>query len=269
MTFKIVRSLAIVCVVVYLTTTLGLYVLQRQMMYFPTHANPSPSSVGLSDVSVERLTTSDGERLVLWHAPAADNQPTILFFHGNGGEMAHRADRFAAYRSAGFGVAFLSWRGYGGSTGAPSEGGLLIDARTAFEWLITQGNPAKDIAVVGESLGTGLAVRIAADNPVGALVLGAPFTATVDIAADRFPWIPVSLLMKDQFRSVDYIGTVQAPLFILHGSDDRVVPYKFGKGLYEAAASQAIFETLPNEGHQALYAPTTWNKEIEFLKRVF
>ncbi|MEM7318010.1 MAG: alpha/beta fold hydrolase [Pseudomonadota bacterium] len=263
-----VKTLLIGCAVLYLTALAGMYVFQRQLQYFPSHNTPDPSSLGLSGVTVENLVTRDGETLVMWHAPAPEGQPTLLFFHGNGGEIADRADRLRAYTDAGFGVAFLSWRGYGGSTGAPGETGLLTDAHTAYDWLIARNTPPEKIVVVGESLGTGVAVRIAAERDIGALILGAPYSAAVDIAARRYPWVPVRLLMKDQFRSIDHIAAVTAPTLILHGTEDRVVPFASGQRLYEATTAPTIFATLEGQGHEALYHPATWAREIEFTQNV-
>ena len=212
----------------YLIAVCAMYFLQRELMYFPTARNLSPSQVGLSNVEVLSLLTADEETIVAWYASAAEGQPTTLFFHGNGGEISDRRDRFATYQTAGMGVMFVSWRGYGGSTGSPSEEGILIDAHTGFEWLIEQGIEASSIAVVGESLGTGAAVRVAAEYSVGALILGAPYTATTDVAAAQYPWLPVRLLMKDKFRSVDYVKDITAPTLVLHGTSDQVIPYRFG-----------------------------------------
>ena len=126
------RKVLVTLAIIYVLIAAALFTLQRKMLYFPTQTNPTPEEVGLYDVDVVPLQTSDGETLVLWYAPAPDGRPTVLYFHGNGGEIADRADRFAAYQAAGFGVAFLSWRGYGGSTGSPSEAGFLIDGITAY-----------------------------------------------------------------------------------------------------------------------------------------
>jgi uncharacterized protein len=191
----------------------------------------------------------------------------ILFLHGNAGEIADRADRFAFYRSRGYSVAFLSWRGYGGSTGRPTETGLLTDAKTAYDHLRGLGIAPSRIVLVGESLGTGLAVMTAAQNPVGAVILEAPYSAAVDIARAAYPWLPVGLLMKDQFRSRDYIASIRAPLLILHGDDDRVIPQGSGLRLFEAATDPKTFLSLGSVGHEALFSPDTWAQEAKFIDR--
>jgi uncharacterized protein len=245
----------------------GMYAFQRDLQYFPTRRDPAPQAVGLTGVKVVPLATPDGEVLVLWTSPATGDRPTILFLHGNGGEIADRADRFAYYQAQGFGVAFLSWRGYGGSTGSPSETGLLTDTKAAYDHLRGLGIPPDRIVLLGESLGTGPAVITAAANPVGAVILEAPYSAAVDIARQAYPWAPVGLLMKDQYRSRDHIAAINAPLLILHGERDRVIPPGFGKRLFDAARDPKTFLSLGPVGHNALFSPDTWAREVEFLDR--
>jgi len=245
----------------------GIYAFQRDLQYFPTRRDPAPDAVGLTGVARVALPTPDGETLVLWVSPPVGDRPTILFLHGNAGEIADRADRFAFYQAQGYGVAFLSWRGYGGSTGSPSETGLLIDAKTAYDHLRAQGIPSDRIVLVGESLGTGPAVITAARNPVAAVILEAPYSAAVDIARRAYPWVPVGLLMKDQYRSRDHIADIRAPLLILHGTKDRVIPQGFGKRLFDLAKEPKTFLSLGPVGHDALFSPATWEKEAEFIDR--
>ena len=246
----------------------GMYAFQRDFQYFPTRRDPAPQSVGLTGVDRVALPTPDGETLVLWVSPAQGDRPTILFLHGNAGEIADRADRFAFYQSQGYGVAFLSWRGYGGSTGSPSETGLLTDAKAAYDHLRGLGIPADRIVLVGESLGTGPAVITAAANPVAAVILEAPYSAAVDIARAAYPWLPVGLLMKDQYRSRDHIDRIGAPLLILHGDNDRVIPQGFGKRLFDAARDPKTFLSLGPVGHNALFSPATWDAEARFIDRL-
>jgi uncharacterized protein len=255
--------------VIYAAALSGMYVFQRDLQYFPARHDPAPEAVGLTGVDRVALATPDGETLVLWYASPAHNRPVILFLHGNAGAMPDRADRLAFYQARGFGAAFLSWRGYGGSTGRPSETGLLIDAKTAYDHLRGMGHPADRIIVVGESLGTGPAVRTAAENPVGAVVLEAPYSAAVDVARQAYPWLPVGLLMKDQYRSRDHIARIRAPILILHGEADRVIPFGFGKRLFEAARDPKTFLSLGPVGHEALFDLDTWSKGADFIDLTF
>ena len=252
----------------YLSAVAGMFLLQRSLQYFPPHRDPAPAAAGLTGVERLTLTTPDGESLILWYAPPEGDRPVILFLHGNAGEIADRAPRFAFYQAQGYGVAFLSWRGYGGSSGRPSETGLLADAKTAYDHLRAQGLPPGRIVLVGESLGTGPAVVTAARNPVGALVLEAPYSAALDIARANYSWLPVGLLMLDQYRGRDHIAEVRAPLLILHDAADQVIPIRYGKRLFQAARAPKSFLSLGPVGHEALNAPTTWAAEADFIDRV-
>ena len=246
----------------------GIYAFQRDLQYFPTRRDPPPEEAGLNGVERVTLPTPDGETLVLWVSPPQSGRPTILFLHGNAGEIADRADRFAFYQAQGYGVAFLSYRGYGGSTGAPSETGLLTDAKAAYDHLRQQGIAPDRIVLVGESLGTGPAVITAAANPVAAVILEAPYSTAVDIARRAYPWAPVGLLMKDQYRSRDHIAAINAPLLILHGQKDRVIPPGFGKRLFDAARDPKTFLSLGPVGHEALFDPATWAAGAAFIDRL-
>ena len=252
---------------IYAVVLSGIYAIQRDLQYFPTRRDPAPLALGLTAVERIDLPTPDGETRVLWFAPGDVGRPVILFLHGNGGEIADRADRFAFYQLRGYGVAFLSWRGFGGSTGSPSETGLLTDAKAAYDHLRGLGIPADRIVLVGESLGTGVAVQLAGTVPVGGVVLEAPYSAAVDIARLAYPWLPVGLLMKDQFRSRDHIAAVRAPILILHGDDDRVIPQGFGRRLFDAAGDPKTFLSLGPVGHEALFSAATWEAGADFIDR--
>ncbi|MFN3282476.1 MAG: alpha/beta hydrolase [Tabrizicola sp.] len=253
--------------VLYGAALTGIYAFQRDLQYFPTHRDPAPETVGLTGVERVDLTAPDGVSLVLWLSLPDLQAPVILFLHGNAGEIADRADRLEFYRDRGLGAAFLSWRGYGGSGGRPSEAGLLTDAQAAYDHLRGLGVAPDRIVVVGESLGTGPAVMLAARNPVGAVILEAPYSAAVDIARAAYPWLPVGLLMKDQFRTREHIAAIGAPLLILHGEADSVIPIGHGRRLYDLAAEPRTFRSLGPVGHDALFSPATWEIEADFIAR--
>jgi pimeloyl-ACP methyl ester carboxylesterase len=262
------RSALLMGAAVYLGLLLYMYLQQRNLQYFPSREGLSPQAVGLSGVSEERVKTPDGETIVLWHAEAKPGMPTILFFHGNGGEVSDRHDRMAFYQGQGFGALFVSYRGYGASTGKISEQGFITDALAAHDFLLARGVAPEEIAVVGESLGSGVAVQLAALRPVAALVLEAPFTAAVDVAAEVYPWLPVRLLMKDQFRSRDVIGKVKVPLLIVHGDADRVIPVAQGRRLFEMANEPKELVIFPGDGHDAIGSPHVWARGLDHLRKL-
>jgi len=265
---SLIKFLVAFVILAYAAAALGMYVFQRKLQYHAENKGLTPASVGISGASVETLTTADGENIILWHAPARAGMPTILYFQGNAGEMGDRPLRFNYYQARGFGVAYLSYRGFGGSSGSPSEAGLIADADAAYDGLIAKGVEPSRIALLGESLGSGVAVQLAAKREVGAVALEAPYTSTVEVAAKIYWWLPVHMLMKDQFKSIDFIAAVVAPLLIIHGEEDSLIPVEFGRRLFAAANQPKELEIVPGFGHDVLFEETTWAREAEFFARV-
>ena len=262
---SLVKFLLLLAIVVYAVATLAMYVFQRKLQYHPENKSLTPESVGITGARVETLTTADGETINLWHTPAKAGMPTILYFQGNAGEIGDRPLRFNYYHARGFGVAYLSYRGFGGSSGSPSEAGLMADADAAYGWLIGKGVEPGKIALLGESLGSGVAVQLAAKREVGALALEAPYTSTVEVAAKIYWWLPVHALMKDQFKSIDFIAAVVAPLLIIHGEQDGLVPVELGRRLFAAANQPKELEIVQGFGHDVLFEESTWAREAEFF----
>lgn len=250
----------------YLIILVFMYLQQRNLQYFPGRQAMGPAEHGLTGVTEHRIATHDGETIVLWYAEASPGLPTVLFFHGNAGDLSGRAARMAFYQAQGFGALFLSYRGYGGSTGTISEQGFMTDARAAHDFLVQRGVSPAQIAVVGESLGTGVAVQLAAEREVGALALEAPFTAAVDVAAEIYWWLPVRLLMKDTYVSRDFILAVDAPLLLQHGDADRVIPVEQGRRLFDLANAPKQLVILPGEGHDVIGTPGVWAREVAFFR---
>lgn len=247
---RLLRGIALLVLVLYAGVLGALYVGQRSLLY-PGAGRSGPLSVaeaGLAGFRDVELTTSDGERLRGWWKPPQPGKALILYFHGNGGSLASRRGRVEALAETGRGVLLIAYRGYSGSTGQPTEEGLRIDARTAYDWA-ARSSPADRIVLYGESLGTGVAVRLATERTVAGVILDAPYTSTADVAAGTYWFIPVLWLMQDQFRSIDIVQGVRAPILVMHGDRDRVVPFTFGERLYDAAPEPKRFLRLSGVGH--------------------
>jgi uncharacterized protein len=206
-----------------------MYFAQRTLMYFPDRARTPPAAAGFPQAQEVTLDTADGEKVIAWHVPPRGDRPVVLYFHGNGGALNLRVDRFRRIVAQGVGLVALSYRGYGGSSGKPTEQGLIEDARAAYAFA-AERYPGR-IALWGESLGTGVAIALASEKPVTRLILDAPFTSAVDVAASVYFLLPVRLLMKDQFRSDQRIRNVTAPVLILHGEADTIIPIRYGERL--------------------------------------
>ncbi|MFV0294759.1 MAG: alpha/beta hydrolase [Hyphomicrobiaceae bacterium] len=236
-------------VLLYVAVATAAWLGQRRLMYVPDSTRVSPERVGLANVKELILQAPDGARLLAWRTPAAEGFPTILYLHGNAGNLAGRADRFRRYQQRGYGLLMMSWRGYSGSTGHPTEAHNVADARLAYEHLRAEGIPASNIVVYGESLGSGVAVQLAASEPVGAVVLDAPYTSIVDVAALAYPYLPVRPLLLDRYESNRYIGRVHAPVLILHGERDTIIPVRMGKTLFALANEPRKLALFPEGGH--------------------
>ena len=235
----------------YLGLVALMYVAQRALMYFPETFRTPPAKAGFPDAEEVVLDSSDGARVIVWHVAPREDRPVWLYFHGNGGALRYRVDRFRALTAQGEGLVALSYRGYAGSTGSPSEAGLIDDARAAYDFAAKR-YPAGRIMLWGESLGTGVAVALATERPVSRIVLEAPFLSAMDIAAGAYPIIPVRFLMKDKFRSDLRIPKVTVPVLILHGDRDPVVPISSGQMLYKLIQSPKQFVRIPGGGHENL-----------------
>lgn len=249
---------------IYAAATLGLMVLallaavyfaQRRLIYFPDTALYWPHEAGLNNVWAVTTKGGDGSEFITWHSPAAPGRPTLLYFHGNGGGLINRAERIRMFAKAGFGVHMMSYRGYSGGKGSPSEAANIHDALSAYGQLVRDVNvKPSDIVVYGESIGTGVAVQIAAEREVGAVVLEAPYTSLADIGKAVYPFLPVELLLRDRYDSKAHIAKIRAPLLIMHGTHDNVIPPNFGRALFDAAPNPKTLTLIANAGHSDIYA---------------
>jgi uncharacterized protein len=179
------------------------------------------------------IETSDGERLHALHAAAQDGRPTILFFLGNADRAANYGFLAETLAARGIGLLALSYRGYPGSTGSPSEEGLLTDGLAAFDWLAARSSGG--IVVLGQSLGSGVAVYTAAERPALGVILVSAYTSIQSLAAAHYPFLPARLLVKDTFRSDLRIGKVRQPKLFIHGRRDEIIPLSFGEALFAQA----------------------------------
>jgi uncharacterized protein len=248
----ILKWLVALALVGYLVGLAVLFFVQRSFVFpIPQKIRTTPEAAGFPEAEEHFLTTADDEKVIVWHVPAKPGHAVILYFPGNGDFLAGSASRFRAMTSDGTGLVALSYRGYAGSTGQPSEQGLLLDAAAAYAFT-SERYSADRIVVWGFSLGTGVAVALAAGQPVGKLILEAPFTSIADVAALRFRVVPVRWLMRDQFRSDQRIARVTAPLLIMHGARDSTIPIGFGERLFSLAHKPKQFVRFPGGSHNNL-----------------
>jgi hypothetical protein len=235
--------------VIYLAVVLAAWLGQRHLMYVPNPERVAPAALGLAGVAEVTLEAPDGARIVAWRAPARDGRPTLLYLHGNAGNLAGRAERFRRYQEQGIGLLMMSWRGYSGGTGRPTEAHNVADARLAYDMLVGSGIPPGRIVLYGESLGSGVAVQLAAERAVGAIVLDAPYTSIVDVALLAYPYLPVRPLLLDRYESDRHIARVKAPVLVLHGERDAVIPVRMGRAIHALAPEPKKLVLFPDGGH--------------------
>jgi len=249
----ILKWLVLAAVGVYAVIVAAMYVGQRGLVFPRRPERTAPAPAGFPEAQEHFLTTKDGERLVTWlRPPVGDTKPLFLMFLGNGDNLGIIAPRLREMTEDGSGILAVGYRGYSGSTGSPSEAGLTEDAEAAYRFA-TSVVPANRIVLFGYSLGSGVAIPLAVRHEVAAVVLFAPFTSAVDVAASVYPWLPVRFLMKDQFRSIDVAGKLQVPILVVHGERDEVVPISFGHELYAAIIAPKRFVPLPQADHFSLF----------------
>lgn len=228
---------------------IGAPFVETALMYHPDTGYVHPQAAGLGNVTERRIASGDGTEVLAWYAPARPGQRTILYFHGNGGSLVTRSERMRKYIANGRGMLMMTYRGYGGSKGKPSERANVADALAAYDLLIAEGVAADDIVLYGESLGSGVAVQVARARKVAGLILDAPYTSTVDVAALIYPWLPVRALMRDRYETKRHIAGVTAPLLVVHGDRDMVIPVEMGRAVHAAAPGEKQLAIIPMAGH--------------------
>ena len=249
----------------------ALFLLQRNLLYYPDTSVPSPAASGVAEMTPVTLQTDDGLALLSWYGAADGGQPSIVFFHGNAGHIGSRGVKARLFLDAGFGVLLVGYRGYGGNPGKPTEDGFYADGQAALDFLAERGVKAETTVLYGESLGTGVAVHLAhrqaARAPVAAVVLEAPYTGIAEVAAYHYPFVPARWLVRDRFDSAAKIAHIEAPVLIFHGERDRTIPPKFGRALFAVAAEPKESRWFERGNHNDLYDFGAGQLVINFIRR--
>jgi fermentation-respiration switch protein FrsA (DUF1100 family) len=246
---RIALELLIVAAIGYAGALVGLGLNQRAFIYHPNPVRTSPFAAGLGQFQAVEVRAPDGERLVgWWKPPARASEGVVLYLHGKGGNLSDRATRLRELGDQGFGVLAIDWRGYGGSTGVPTEAGLNTDAAAAYDWTHARLPNAK-IAAFGESLGTGPAITLAGRRPVAGVVLDSPYASILRLAELRLPFVPSALMLEDTYKSEDRVADIRAPLLIAHCDQDKVIPPSEAQRLFAAAHAPKEIAVLHGCGH--------------------
>lgn len=254
---------------IYACICLFMFFNQRSFIYFPSKDRPNPVEAGLPGVEVIAINPEGMDKAIQgWYqAPSDPSKPVIIYFHGNAGGIDIRAYRIKHYIQQGYGVMMAEYRGYSGNPGKPTEKGLFADALAYYDWVTHNGNiPENQVVLYGESLGTGVAVWLASQKPnIKGLVLEAPFTSLADLIRWKFFFIPVDVLLSDRYTSLKRITDVTAPVLVIHGEKDKVVPAKYGKRIHAAANNPKTITLIAEGGHDDLYDFGAAQAILQFL----
>lgn len=229
--------------------------IEQRLLYFPDReVSSSPANFGLEYEEL-KLTTSDNISLHGWFIPGVKDRPVILFFHGNAGNIVHRLDNISLLNRLGLNVLIFDYRGFGKSTGSPSESGLTRDALAAHAWLTANGWQQEQIIYFGRSLGAGVAINLARQHPPARLILETPFTSVPAMGRQHYPILTTALswMLRDRFDNLDKIGAIEVPLLVFQGDRDTIVPEKMARELFDAASPPKTFHLIPGADHNNTY----------------
>lgn len=258
--------LLVIAVACYAVACMGMAFLQRHMIYFPTQVASKPEAFGLRDAAVVTLDTPDGERLETWAWKGLKEKPVIVFFHGNAGNLEDRYETFQMFQKLGYGFIALDYRGYGNSSGSPSYRTLIEDALLIVDRASSDdGFADRKMVLYGESLGTGIATEVATKRRVDGVVLQSPYTSIAEAARERFPWLPVSLLLTEKLSNVPQIADVAAPVLILHGDKDELFPVSMAQTIFDAASEPKMIDILEGFGHNDIHSESVQDTLVSFI----
>lgn len=251
---RIVLGIVVLAAVGYVLAAAYLYFFQERFVYKPsTRTEGTPASVGMYYEEVE-LVASDGVRLSGWYLPLADARGTVLFCHGNAGNISHLLAVAQDAHRLGLGVLLFDYRGYGQSEGVPSEEGTHRDAEAAWNYLVQEvGLAPEQIAIIGRSLGGPIAARLARDKTPAALFLEETFTSIPELGQELYPIFPVDLLARYEYPTLEYLKQVECPVLISHSREDMFIVFEHGQRLYEAARPPKAFTELRG-GHSSAFS---------------
>lgn len=245
---------------------------QDRLVYFPHIggvAKSTPAQVKLPFEDV-RITTTDGETLAAWWVPAEPMRGAVLLLHGNAGSIAERIDYLPHFHAMGYAVLLPDYRGYGASTGKPSEQGTYLDAQAAWRWLTGErGIKPGAIVVAGESLGGAVAAELAARVQPGSLILISTFTSVQDLGSEIYPWLPVRLISRYRYDTLAHLRNFRGPVLIAHSRDDEIVPFAHAERLFAAASGdKALLEMRGGHNNGFLFSQPSWVRTVsDFLLR--
>jgi len=245
--------LLLILVSIYFFILISTYIFQRNLLYHPKENNYFGDTLTV-EIEKVKINTQDGIELLSWyHNKNLNSYKTILFLHGNAGSLENRIHKINHFKEMNVNFLLISWRGFSGNKGKPTEKGLYEDAKSAVSWLKSKGVNENNIIIYGESLGTGVATEIAQNKNFAGIILESPFTSMVDAGKNKYPYLPVRLLLKDKYESNKKIKNIKSPILIMHGKVDNLVPFDMGKKMYELANEPKYYYFSEYDDHMMEY----------------
>jgi len=261
-----ITTILIIFVLAYLFIVLFTYFYQRNLLYHPSENNYSGDKL-IVEINEVKIKTQDNIELLSWyHKKNLNSYKTILFLHGNAGSLENRIHKINHFKDMNVNFLLVSWRGFSGNKGTPTEKGLYEDARSAVNWLKSQGVKENNIIIYGESLGTGITTEIAQNKNFAGIILESPFTSMVDAGKNVYPYLPVRLLLKDKYESKKKIKNIHSPILIMHGKVDKIVPFHMGKKMYELANEPKYSYFSEYDDHMMEYNESLLKVLKDFVK---
>ena len=255
----------LIFVLIYFLIVIFTYIFQRNLLYHPSENNYSNDKI-LVSIEEVKIKTQDGIELISWyHNKNSEEYKTIIFLHGNAGSLNNRIHKINHFKDLKINFLLIAWRGFSGNKGNPTEEGLYEDARSAVKWLQRKGIQEKNIIIYGESLGTGVATELAQNKTFAGIILESPFTSMIDAGKDKYPFLPVKLLLKDKYESDKKIKNITSPILIMHGEIDNIVPFYMGKKMYELANEPKYSYFSKYDDHMMEYNEKLLNKLKKFI----
>jgi len=249
----------------YFLIMFALYLFQRNLLYYPTVNNYSGEKLNVS-VEKVKIKTEDNIELLSWyHKKNSGDYKTILFLHGNAGTLENRIYKINHLKNMNVNFLIIAWRGFSGNKGKPTEKGLYEDAKSALRWLKNKGIKEESIIIYGESLGTGVATEISQNKNFAGVILETPFTSMTSVGKSKYPFFPVSLLLKDKYESDKKIKNIKSPILIMHGEVDKLVPFWMGKKLYNLANEPKYSYFSKYDDHMMEYNEKLLNELKKFI----
>jgi len=250
---KYFTLLLLIFILIYFIIIISTYVFQRNLLYHPTENNYFGDQLLVSIKKIKIKTQDNIEILSWYHNKNLYDYKTILFLHGNAGSLENRIHKINHFKDIKVNFLLIAWRGFNGNAGKPTEEGLYEDAKSAIRWLNSKGIKENNIILYGESLGTGIVTEIAQYRNFAGIILESPFTSMIDAGKDKYPFLPIKLLLKDKYESNKKMKNINSPILVMHGKVDNLVPFHMGKKIFELANEPKYSYFSEHDDHMMEY----------------